>query len=43
MVENVRRITKAVRNTSRVLHQLLQIIEDSNIEGLFNRVVIERR
>ena len=42
-IENVGRISKTVRNISRVLHQLLKVMKDSKVEGYFTRMVGEGR
>ena len=42
-VKNVGRISKTVRNTSMVLHHLLQVMQDSKVKGKLTRMVIERR
>ncbi|MPC25574.1 hypothetical protein E2C01_018693 [Portunus trituberculatus] len=32
-IKNVGRVSKTIRNTSRVLHQLLSVMEDSKVKG----------
>ena len=36
-------VSKTVRDSGRELHQLLKVVEDSKVVGLFTRMVSERR
>ena len=42
-IKNVGPISKAVGNTSRVLHQLMQVIKERKVVGLFTRLVSKER